>query len=97
MWLDKMHIQPSTMTNDADYDLHGKMVFIKIVSSNFTPIVAAASADVLSQCPGTFSQGTTFDLCGWANDERRADLGGGSASAIVPTVCLSPRSFWMPL
>lgn len=91
MWLDNMHIQPLTVTNDAGYDLHGKSVFNRIISFHFTPIVAAAPIDMLSQCPGTFSQGTAFELCGNANEDKRVDLGGGSASGIVPTVCLSPR------
>lgn len=33
----------------------------------------------------------TFGLKGNMNDERRADLGGGSASEIVPAVCERPK------
>lgn len=38
----------------------------------------------------------TFGLHGNINDDKRIDLGGGSASGTVPVVCVRPRRPWTP-
>lgn len=38
----------------------------------------------------------TSGLYGSTNEDKRADLGGGRASATVPAVCAKPRRPWRP-
>lgn len=39
---------------------------------------------------------STCALCGARNDETSAEVGGGSASVIVPTVCTMFNILWIP-